>query len=78
MPHQQLTKTSVAIERKRSKIAQLTALLENLRIRQHADCQLAEKSARGLDNSWTEQIADSTARGLDELQTKLTDLSTRG
>ena len=33
-------------------------LLDNSRIRQLADCQLADWTTRGLDISWTGQLAD--------------------
>jgi len=39
-------------------------LLDNSRIRQLADCQLADWSTRGLDNSRTSQVADWTTRSL--------------
>jgi len=35
-------------------------LLDNLRIRQLADCQLMDGTSRRLDNSQTEQLADAT------------------
>jgi len=38
-------------------------LLDNSRIHQLADCQLADWSTRGLDNSRAGQVADWTTRG---------------
>ena len=38
--------------------ARYTRLLDNSRIRQLADCQLADWTSRGLVNSWTRQLAD--------------------
>jgi len=35
-------------------------LLDNSRIRQLADCQLADRTTRGLDKSQTGQLADAT------------------
>jgi len=40
-------------------------LLDNSRIRQLADCQLADWTTRGLVNSRTRQLAYWTSRGLD-------------
>ena len=42
----------------------LHRLLDNSRIRQLPDCQLADWTTRGLDNSRTSQLADWTSRGL--------------
>jgi len=44
-------------------------LLDNSRIRQLADCQLADWTTRGLDISWTGQLADWTTRVLDKSRT---------
>ena len=41
----------------------LQRLLDNSRIRQLADCQLADWTTRGLVNSRTGQVADWTTRG---------------
>jgi len=43
-------------------------LLDNSQIRQLADCQLADWSTRGLDNSRTSQrqLTEWTSRGLDK------------
>ena len=44
--------------------------LDNSRIRQLADCQLADWTSRGLDNSRTSQLADWTSRGLDNSRSR--------
>jgi len=44
-------------------------LLDNSRLRQLADCQLADWTTRGLDISRTGQLADQTTRVLDKSRT---------
>jgi len=52
-------------------------LLDNLQIRQLADCQLADWISRGLDNSRTSQLTDWTSRGLDNSRSRQNNLQIR-